>query len=135
MLRIRVVGLFVSSFFQKDTSYFDDIQIMSGDEKDLVTINNLMTIFDAQSGAMLSSGKWRGRNEWPQEVKWLQTVIDMKILGFTVYPQYLGTLQRTWEVILRGLQKTLFSLGYVSGPPRYSWDSSILGGYLGTLKV
>ena len=119
-LRERVVGLLVSDFFRKDTSYLDDIQLISADEQDLITFNKVMNMFEAQSGAMLSRGKkskvmglggWEGRNEWPQEVNWLQTVVEMKILGFTVCPQFPGTLQRTWEVILRGLQKTLFSWG------------------------
>ena len=51
MLRNRLVGFLVSNFFQKDTSYLDDIQILSGDERDLVTFDIVMKRFEQQSGA------------------------------------------------------------------------------------
>ena len=57
MLRKRLVGFLVSNFFQKDTSYLDDIQILSGDERDLVTFDIVMKRFEQQSGAMLSRDK------------------------------------------------------------------------------
>ena len=57
MLRNRLVGLLVTDFFQKDTSYLDDIQILSGDERDLITFEIVMKRFEQQSGAMLSRSK------------------------------------------------------------------------------
>ena len=98
----------------------DDVQLMSGDVNDLVKFNSIMTSYEAQSGAMLSRGKkskvmglgkWQGWKQWPQQVSCLQTVETMKILGFMVCPQYQDTLQRTWDMVLRGFQKALFSWG------------------------
>ena len=54
MLRKKLVGLKIANFIQKDKSYMDDINIMSSDEEDLVTFNNVFRKFEAQSGAMLS---------------------------------------------------------------------------------
>ena len=56
-------------------------------------------------------GKWQGREVWPQEVNWLRTVKEMKVLGFVVCPQYSATLQRTWDTVFRGVQRILFSWG------------------------
>ena len=39
-LRNILVGLCVENFFQKDTSYLDDIELLSGDKQDLVTFKN-----------------------------------------------------------------------------------------------
>ena len=120
MLQNRLVGLYVGNFFQKDTSYLDDIEVLSGDERDLVTFNSGMMMYKAQSGAMLSRGKkskfmglsqWQVREDWPQEVSWLQTVKKMKILGFMVCPLYQDTLENTWDMVFRGVQENISSWG------------------------
>ena len=124
MLRNRLVGLLNTNFFQKDTSYFDDIAVLSGDERDLITFETVMKRFEAQSGAMLSRdkkskimglGAWQGREDWPQEVSWIKSVKVMKVLGFQVCPQYSDTLSQTWDKVLRGFQRTL-----------YAWESRAL---------
>ena len=118
MIKSRLVGLLFTNFFQKDTSYLDDIQILSGDERDLVTFDIVMKRFELQSGAMLSRDKksrvmglggWQDREIWPQKVSWLKTVDKMKVLGFIVCPKYSDTLACTWERVFRGFQKTLFA--------------------------
>ena len=77
MLRNRLVGLLITNFFQKDTRYFDDIAVLSADERDLKTFDIVMKWYEAQSGAMLSRDKkskimglglWQGKENWPQEV-------------------------------------------------------------------
>ena len=57
MLRNRLVGLLTTHFFQKDTSYFDDIAGLSGDKRDLIIFETVMRRYEAQSGAMLSRDK------------------------------------------------------------------------------
>ena len=52
-------------------------------------------------------GKRRGRQDWP--LPWLQTVEEMKVLGFRVCPEYTSTLSSTWEAVFRGFQRSLFS--------------------------
>ena len=120
MLRSRLAGLCVFNFKEKDISYLDDIQILSEKEEDLVMFDHVMKMYEKQSGAMLSRdkkskvmglGKWQGREDWSQEVPWLRPVLEMKVLGFTVCPQYSDTVRRTWEQVFRGFQKALFSWG------------------------
>jgi hypothetical protein len=120
MLRSRLVGLVVVNFSQQDTSYLDDVQLLTGVQQDLVTFDRVMVRFEMQSGALLSRdkkskvmglGQWQGREDWPEAVCWLRTVKEMKVLGFMICPQYADTLQQTWNQVFRGFQRTLFSWG------------------------
>ena len=120
MLRRKLEGLIVFNFREVDTSYLDDIEILSEDEQDLVRFNRIMQRFESQSGAMLSRSKksrvmglglWQERTVWPEEVWWLQSVKEMRVLGITLCSQYINTLQHTWEQVFRGFQKTLFAWG------------------------
>ena len=81
-------GLQVSNFKQKNTDCMDDIQFLSSSAEDLVTFNQIMLKFEAQSGAILSRdrktkvmglGRWRGKEYWPQEIK-RPSNISVKIL-------------------------------------------------------
>ena len=117
MLRKMLSGLQVTNFKQVDTDYMDDIQFVSSNVRDLVTFDNIMLRFEAQSGAILSRdrktkvmglGQWRGKEEWPEEVNWIQSVPELKVLGFVICPEYSATLQRSWDNVFRGFQKTLF---------------------------
>ena len=94
----------------------DDIVNISSDAADLVTFNSVFSKFEAQSGAMLCRdtkskvmglGQWRGRTDWPLE--WVQTVSEMKILGFKICPDYRDTLKCTWEAVVCGFQRSLFA--------------------------
>ena len=116
MIRNKMQGLKLTNFQQKDEDYMDDIQFISSDVQDLVVFNNIFMKFELQSGAMLSRtkkskvmglGKWRRRQDWP--LPWLQTVDEMKILGFRVCPEYTSTQSCTWEAVFRGFQRSLFS--------------------------
>ena len=124
MLRKMLTGFQVTNFRQKDTSFMDDTSFLSNNLNDLVTFNQVMVKFEAQSGAILSRdkktkvmglGKWRGREEWPHEVHWIKTVTSMELLGFTVCPRFTDTLDLTWGKVFRGVQKSLFS-----------WESRLL---------
>ena len=50
--------------------------------------------------------------DWPQEVNWIQSVTQLKVLGFTICPEFSGTLKNSWDSVFRGFQKTL--LGWES---------------------
>ena len=54
-------------------------------------------------------GSWKGKLDWPNEVKWMQVVDEMKIFGFTVCPTYQNTLEKTWARVVQGFEKVLFS--------------------------
>ena len=120
MLRTKLTGLCFFNFVEKDTTYMDDTQLLSEEEEDLVIFDQVMKAYEKQSGAMLSRSKksvvmglglWEGKSDWPKEVPWLRPVQQMKIFGIVVCPQYNETVKQTWELVLRGLQKTLFSWG------------------------
>ena len=110
MMRRKLQGLVVSNFVQKDEDYMDDIQFLSSCEGDLVTFDMVVRQFEAQSGFLLSRdckskvmglGQWRGKGDWP--LTWIQSVSEMKILGFK------ETLRRTWDIVFEGFQRTLFA--------------------------
>ena len=76
----QLVGLVVVNFSQQDTIYLDDVQLLTGEEQDLVMFDRVMVRFELQSGALLSRdkksnvmglGQWQGREDWPSEVSWL----------------------------------------------------------------
>ena len=77
-----------------------------------------MTKFEATSGAILSRnnkskilgiGSWRNKEDWPEEVNWLQTEKQLKIFGVIICPTYQQTLQKTWEKVITGFEKVLYS--------------------------
>ena len=85
---------------------------------DLVKFDEVMVEFEMTSGAILSRtkkskvmgiGQWRGRQDWPEEVRWMKVVTEMKIFGFTICPTYQQTLKKTWARGLRGFERVLFS--------------------------
>ena len=128
MMRSKLQGLQVSNFKQLDE---DVIQFLSGNLQDLVTFNNIFLKFELQSGNMLSRdrkskvmglGQCRGSQDWP--LPWLQSVEEMKMLGFRVCPEYSDTLSNTWQAVFRGFQLSLFS-----------WESRALNTLQQKIKV
>ena len=118
MIRATLTGLTITNFKQLDKSYCDDIETLSSDISDLVKFDEVMAKFEMTSGAILSRtkkskvmgiGQWRGRQDWPEEVRWMKVVTDMKIFGFTICPTYQQTLNKTWDKVVRGFEKVLFS--------------------------
>ena len=116
MLRKKLQGLVISHFKQLDEAYLDDIQFVSSSLQDLVVFDTVVQQFGAMSGFMLSRdhkskvmglGQWQGKNDWPLD--WVQSVSEVKVLGFMICPQFSTTLQRTWEIVYRGFEKTVFS--------------------------
>ena len=51
--------------------------------------------------------------DWPQDVNWIQSVTQLKVLGFTICPEFSGTLKNSWDSVFRGFQKTV-RLGILS---------------------
>ena len=54
-------------------------------------------------------GSLKNKQDWPEEVKWMKNVIEMKIFGFIVCPTYKDTLTKTWNRVVRGFEQVLFS--------------------------
>ena len=122
MLRKKLQGLVISNFKQLDEDYLDDIQFLSSSQQDLVIFDAVVQQFGALSGYMLSRdhkskvmglGLWQGKEDWP--LNWVQSVTEVKVLGFIICPLYADTLQRSWDLVYRGFERTIFS-----------WESRIL---------
>lgn len=118
VLRNTLHGIPITNFRQLDEDYCDDTEFVSEDVEDLVRFDQVMTKFEATSGAILSRnakskvlglGPWQGRDDWPQEVSWLKTETQLKIFGFTICPTYQQTAEKTWEGVISGFVKVLFS--------------------------
>ena len=118
VMRNNCSGLTITNFRQLDVDFCDDIENMSSDVHDLVLFDEIMKKYEAISGAILSRnekskvmglGAWKGKTDWPEEVSWIKTVEEMKIFGLTICPLYQNTLKKTWENVVRGFEKTLFS--------------------------
>ena len=81
LLRRILQGILITNFTQKDIDYCDNIEHIFSDVWDLVRFDKVMTKFEATSGAILSRnekskvlgiGKWKDKEDWPKEVKWLK---------------------------------------------------------------
>ena len=108
----------MTNFKQLYKAFCDDVQTMSSDINDLIKFDDVMQKFELTSGAILSRtnkskvmgiGSWKGKQDWPNKVKWMKVVDDMKIFGFTVCPTYQKTLEKTWARVVQGFVNVLFS--------------------------
>ena len=106
------------SFIQLEIDYCDDIEFVSEDVQDLVKFDKIMIKFEATSGAILSRnekskvlgvGTWRNKSDWPKEVSWRKSEKQLKIFGFVICPIYQETEKKTWEKVLAGFEKVLYS--------------------------
>ena len=118
LLRRTLHGIPITNFTQKDVEYCDDIEVVSNDVQDLVKFDEIMNMFEATSGAILSRnekskvlgiGSWKNKADWPQEVSWLKTEKQLKIFGFIICPTYQETVKNTWEKVIIGFEKVLYS--------------------------
>ena len=118
LLRRTLTGLTITNFRQLDKDYCDDVETLSDDVNDLIKFDEVMEKFECTSGAILSRNKkskvmgvglWKGKQDWPERVKWMKVVTEMKIFGFTICPTYQQTVKQTWDRVLKGFQRTLFA--------------------------
>ena len=70
---------------------------LSDDIRDLVEFDEVMQKFESTSGAILSRnkkskvmgiGRWEGKQDWPEEVKYMKVVTETKKIGFTICSTY-----------------------------------------------
>ena len=102
LLRKTLAGIIITNFKQVDKSYCDDVENLSSDVSDLVKFDVVMHKFEITSGAILSRnqkskvmgvGAWQGKQDWPEQVKYLKVVSEMKIFGFIICPTYQQTVK------------------------------------------
>ena len=72
--------------------------------RDLVKFDEVMQKFESTFGAILSRNKkskvmgierWEGKQNWPEGVKYMKVVIEMKFFGFTICSTYQQTPKKT----------------------------------------
>ena len=94
MLRTTLAGLTITSFKQIDESYCDDVQTLSDD---LVKFGEVIQKIESTSGfrtylqqksKVMSEGQWKGKQDCPEQVKWIKVVTEMEIYGFTIWSTY-----------------------------------------------
>ena len=104
LLRKILQGIVITNFMELDLDYCDDVEVISDDTQDLVRFDQVMTMFEATSGAILSRnekskvlglGSWKGKDDWPHEVSWLKSEKQLKVFGFIICPTYQETVQKT----------------------------------------
>ena len=110
------IGPSITCHRQVDEAICDDETIVGTDINDVVKFEELMRKFESQSGAILSRtkkskimylGTWAGRQVSP--FPWLKVVEEVKVFGLLLTPKYSSTLRRTWEEVLKGFRKTIYS--------------------------
>ena len=110
------IGPSINSHRQVDEAFCDDETIIGTDLTDVIKFNDTMKKFESQSSAMLSRskkskimylGSWKGREDSP--FAWLKVVEEVKVFGLVLTPKYSSTLRRTWEEVLNGFRKTVYS--------------------------
>ena len=52
-------------------------------------------------------GSWAGRQDSP--FPWLKVVNEVKVFRLLLTPKYSATLRRTWEEVMQGFRKTIYS--------------------------
>ena len=81
---------------------------MSEDVDDLVKFDEVMQ----KSGAILSrnkKSKWRGKQNWPEQVKWMKVVTEIKIFGFILRGRH--TVSKSFPLHQYKLDTFMESLG------------------------
>ena len=75
-----------------------------------------MRKFESQSGAILNRtkkskimylGSWAGKKDSP--FTWLKVVEEVKVFRIILTPKYSVTFRRTWEEVVQGPRKTVYS--------------------------
>ena len=108
------IGLSSSSYRQFDKAFADDETIIGTEIENVLKFESEMRKFESQSGAILSRstkskimyiGTWADRQDSP--FPWFQVVVE--VFGLVLTPHYTSTLRRSWEEVLKGFRKTIFS--------------------------
>ena len=103
-LERNLIGLNVAGISQKVEGYCDDVNILTSDDTDLVRVDEIVTEFEAISGAILSRTNkckimglrsWKDRINWP--LNYLKSEKELKIFGIFITPSYTSIVKRNWD--------------------------------------
>jgi hypothetical protein len=113
-LERELVGLFMAGGREVGFGYIDDVEIISGDIRDLHLVDVLCRRFEAAAGAILNRnrktvilglGSWAGRLVWP--LPWIRAASPVKVLGFNIAADLASTQQATWDRVLAAVRSTV----------------------------
>jgi len=113
-LERELVGLFMAGGREVGFGYMDDVEIISGDIRDLHLVDVLCRRFEAAAGAILNRnrktvilglGSWAGRLVWP--LPWIRAASPVKVLGFNIAADLASTQQATWDRVLAAVRSTV----------------------------
>ena len=117
-----LVGIRVSGVPQCIEAYCDDVNVLTNNLTDFLTLDIAVRKFEAVSGAILSRekkckvmgfGAWKDVIDWP--LGYIKTVKEIKIFGIFVLDSYRGMIKRNWEFRFEKFQDVV-----------KSWSSRIL---------
>ena len=106
----------VKNIQQSSEAYCDDLNVITEDVNDMMLVDEIVTMFESVSGAILSRekkckvlgfGRWKNRNNWP--LNYLQTVKEVKIFGIFIMDSYRSLLKRNWEYRFKNFEDTIMS--------------------------
>ena len=100
-----------TSHTEKGPAFADDYGIITTNEQDLLTVDQVSRRYEEQSGALLSRNKkskviflgaWRDQARRPPlPITYLREVEETKVFGFWISHSVKQTIRRTWEERIR----------------------------------
>lgn len=115
-IKSRIKGLTVGTVKQGEEGFVDDVNAISSDLQDMLTLNKAFLQFEAISGTVLNRtskskimgiGGWTRRDRWP--LTWIKTEPSLRIFGIQFHPTITETIQVSWETCRMGFSKCLRS--------------------------
>lgn len=113
-LQLLLHGLRFGGIREASLGYVDDVAALGSKESDLVTLDNVVSEYEAASGAILNRnrksailglGSWAGRQDWP--LQWIDAPPSIKLYGVHFAPDFQSTVQLSWDKTVGGLEATL----------------------------
>ena len=90
----------------------DDVSAASSDPCHLLRVNEAFHLFESVSGTVINRaqkskimglGPWQGRQDWP--LPWLKTEPFLRIFGVNFHPNFVDTLNHSWQERFSGFQQ------------------------------
>ena len=112
----RIVGLLLPNIPPCLEAYCDDVNFVTGNDADLVAVDEAVNKFEALSGAILSRdkkckvigfGKWKNRVNWP--LHYVRVVAEIKVFGIFIMDSYKDMLKRNWSYRFTKFEQSILS--------------------------
>ena len=112
----KIVGLILPNIPPCLEAYCDDVNVVTGNDADLVVVDEAVKRFEALSGAILSRdkkckvigfGRWKNREDWP--LHYLRVVKEIKVFGIFIMDSYKDMLKRNWTYRFSKFEQSILS--------------------------